>query len=117
MLQCATATHKYKETDEISPKCLRFISAENIGLAQYQPIHQFKEGGFPGAPFALGTTQALFLREFLYADSSTPSNFTVFTFHEQEPNSANQQMDCFICHLIQEQGQKMSLDEIKTSLK
>jgi hypothetical protein len=55
--------------------------------------------------------------EFLYADSSTQSNFTVFAFHEQEPNSANQQTDFLICHLVQEQGQKKSLNEIKASLK
>jgi hypothetical protein len=65
----------------------------------------------------LGTTQALFLGEFLYADSSTPSNFTVFAFHKQEPNSANQQADYLICHLILEQSQKKFLDEIKASLK
>ncbi len=41
----------------------------------------------------------------------------VFAFHEQEPNSSNQQKDCPICHLIQEQGQKKSLDEIEVSLK
>ncbi len=46
-----------------------------------------------------------------------PSNFTVFAFHEQEPNSSNQQTDYLICHLVQKQGQKKSLDEIKSSLK
>jgi hypothetical protein len=37
-------------------------------------------------------------------NSSTPINFTVFAFHEQEPNSANQQADFLICDLIQVQG-------------
>ncbi len=54
---------------------------------------------------------------FLYADSSNPSNFTIFAFHEQEPNSDNCQHDYLICHLIQLEGQKKSLDEIKASLK
>ena len=40
-----------------------------------------------------------------------------FVFHEQETNSSNQQTDYLICHLVQEQGQKKSLDEIKASLK
>ena len=62
-------------------------------------------------------TQALYLGDFLYSDSSLPSNFTVFAFHEQEPNSSNQQTDYLICHLVQKQGQKKSLDEIKASLK
>jgi hypothetical protein len=65
----------------------------------------------------LGTTQALYLGDFLYANSSSPSNFTVFAFHEQEPNSSNQQTDYLICHLIQEQGQKKSIEDIKASLK
>jgi hypothetical protein len=90
---------------------------DNVGLAQYKLIHQFKEGGFPDATFASGTTQALFLGEFLCADSSIPSNFTVFAFHEQDPNHANQETGFLICHLIQKQGQKKFLDEIKASLK
>ncbi len=97
--------------------CLKFINAENVGLAQYKLIHQYKEGSFPDVTFASGTTRALFLRKFLYADSSKRSNFTVFAFHKQEPNSANQQTNFLICHLIQEQGQKKSLNEIKASLK
>ena len=95
----------------------RFINSDIIGLAQYKLIHQFKEGGFPDVTFASGTIQTLYLGDFLYSDSSSPSNFTVFTFHEQEPNSSNQQTDYLICHLVQEQGQKKSLDEIKASLK
>jgi hypothetical protein len=55
--------------------------------------------------------------ELLYSDSSTPSNFTVFAFYEQAPNSGQQQIDYLICHLIQEQGQIMSLEEIKALLK
>jgi hypothetical protein len=96
---------------------LRFSNAINIRLAQYGLIHQFKECAFPDVTFASGTTQALFLGEFLYADSSTMSNFTVFAFHKQEPNSANQQTDFLICHLIEEQGQTKSLNEIKASLR
>jgi hypothetical protein len=65
----------------------------------------------------LGTTQALFFGEFLYADASTLRNFAIFAFHEQEPNSANQQTDFLICHLVQKQGEKKSLNEIKASLK
>jgi hypothetical protein len=54
---------------------------------------------------------------FLYADSSTPSNFTTFAFHGQELNLDNCQHDYLICHLIQVEGQKKSLDKIKASLK
>jgi hypothetical protein len=89
-----------EETDEIAPTCLRFTNAKNVGLPQYKLIHQFKEGSFPDVTFALGTTQALFPGKSLYADSSTQSNFTVFAFHEQEPNCANQQTGFLICHLI-----------------
>jgi hypothetical protein len=83
----------------------------NVELAQYKLIHQLKEGGFPDVTFASETTHALFLGEFLYKDSSIPSNFTVFAFHEQKPNSANQQIGFLLCHLIQEEGQKKSIGE------
>jgi hypothetical protein len=106
MLRHAAVTHKNEETKEIAPTCLRFINAKNVGLAQCKLIHQFKEGSFPDVTFASGTTQALFLGKFLYKDSSTPINFTVFAFHKQEPNSATQQTDYLICHFIQEQGRR-----------
>jgi hypothetical protein len=86
-------------------------------MAQYNLVHQFKEQGFPDVAFALGTTQALFIGEFLYSNSSTPSNFTIFAFHKQEPNSNNCQQDYLIRHLLQIKGQKKSLEEIKASLK
>ncbi len=89
MLLCTAATHSNNKRNEIAPTCQQFINAKNVGLAQYELIHQFKIGGFPNVTFGLGTTQALFLGEFLYADSSTLSNFTVFAFHKQEPNSSN----------------------------
>jgi hypothetical protein len=54
---------------------------------------------------------------FLYADSSIPSIFTIFAFHEQEPNSGDCQQDYLICYLIQVEGQKKSLEEIKALLK
>jgi hypothetical protein len=73
--------------------------------------------GFPDIGFAQGKSQALFVGDFLYADSSTPSNFTVFAFHEQAPLSDFRQNDYLICQLVQTQGQKKSLDEIKASLK
>jgi nucleoside phosphorylase len=86
-------------------------------MAQYELVHQFKDLGFPDIGFAQGTAQALFVGDFLYADSSTPSNFTVFAFHEQEPLSDSRQNDYLICQLVQIQGQKKSLDKIKASLK
>ena len=90
MLKRASATDHNNENDEIAPTFLRFIDSDNIGLDQYEIIHQFKEGGFPDVTFASETTQALYLGDFLYSDSSLPSNFTVSAFQEQEPNSLNQ---------------------------
>jgi hypothetical protein len=80
-------------------------------------VHIFKEQGFHNVTFALGTTNALFVGGFLYADSSTPSNFTIPAFHKQESNLDNCQQDYLICHLIQVEGQKKSLEEIKALLK
>jgi len=49
----------------------------------------------------------------MYADSSTP---TVFVFNEQEQLSYSRQ-NYLICQLVQTQGQQISLDETKASLK
>lgn len=117
MLEKAAASDRNHEDSEIAPSCMRFINAENAGLAQCELIHQFKTLKFEDVGFAAGTVQALYLGEFLYADSSSPSNFTVFAFFEQEPNAKSMKEDYLICHLIQEQGQKKSIDEIKASLK
>jgi hypothetical protein len=100
MIKQATATDWNDKDKEIAPTCLHFINSDKINLAQYKLIHQFKESRFPNVTFASGMTQALYLGDFLYANSSSPSNFTVFTFREQEPNSFNQQKDYLICHLI-----------------
>ena len=117
MIKCASTTDHYDENKEITPTFLWFINSDNVGLAQYELIHQFNEGGFLDVKFESGTTQAHYRGGFLYSDSSLPSNFTVFAFHEQEPNSLNQQKFYLICHLIQKQGYKKSLDKIKASLK
>ncbi len=117
MLQRAAADDPHNEDSEIAPTCLRFLNSENAGMAQFELAHQFEALKINDVGFAAGTVQALYIGEFKYADSSTPSNFTVFAFYEQAPNTATQKMDYLVCHLIQEQGQKKSLDEIKASLK
>jgi hypothetical protein len=48
-----------------------FVNCENVGMAQYNLVHQFREQGFPDVAFASGTTQALFVGEFLYSDLCT----------------------------------------------
>ena len=117
MIGRASAKSSTDESVAISATCSRFLNSDNIGMAQYELVHQFKDLGFPDIGFAQGTAQALYVGDFLYADSSTPSNFTVFAFHEQEPLSDSRQNDYLICQLVQTQGQKKSLDEIKASLK
>jgi len=117
MLKRAAATDPHDDNSNITPSCLRFINSDNVGMAQFKLTHQFASYRLDDVSFAAGTVQALYVGEFLYSDSSTPSNFTVFTFYKQAPNSDKQQMDYLICHLIQEQGQKKSLDKIKASLK
>jgi hypothetical protein len=117
MLQRAAATDPHDEDSDIAQSCIRVINSDNAGLAQFELTHQFKALKIEDVGFAAGTVQALYLGEFLYANSSTPSNFTVFAFFEQEPNARSQKEDYLVCHLIQEQGQKKSLDKIKASLK
>jgi hypothetical protein len=92
------------DNETLSETYTQFINQENVGKAQYNLVHQFQEHGFPEVPFALGTMQALYVGEFLFSDSSTPSTFTVFTFYEQELNSDDRQNDYLICHLLQVEG-------------
>jgi hypothetical protein len=114
MVSCAIATHSIDKNEALPATFTHFINCDNVGMVQHDPIHQFTDLGYMDISFALGTTQALFMGEFPYADSSTPSNFTIFAFHKQEPNSNEHQNDYHICHL---EGQKKSLDKIKASLK
>jgi hypothetical protein len=117
MIGRASAKSSTDKLEALSALCTRFINSENVGMAQYELIHQFKELGFPDIGFAQGTVQALYIGNYLYSDSSTPSNFTVFAFHKVEPLSNSHQKDYLVCQLVQTQGQKKTLDKIKASLK
>ena len=114
---CRAAAARRDKTEELPKTCIRFFNQDNVGMAQYKLIHQFKNLRAPDITFALGTTNALWIGQFLWSDSSTPSNFTIFAFHKQEPNTDNHQEDFLVCYLIREEGQKKSVNEIKASLK
>jgi hypothetical protein len=117
MIGRASAKSSTDKLEALLATCTRFINLENVGMAQYELIHQFKELGFPDIGFAQGTVLALYIGNFLYSNSSTPRNITVFAFHEVEPLSNSRQKDYLICQLVQTQGQKKTLDKIKASLK
>jgi hypothetical protein len=107
MIACTAAATSNDINEDLPATLTCFVNCEYVGMAQYDLVHQFKEPGFPYVAFALGTTQALFIGEFLYSILSTPSNFTVFAFHEQDPNSNNCQQDYLICHLLQIEGKEI----------
>jgi hypothetical protein len=117
MIRQASAKSSTDESEALLVMCAHFINLENVGMAQYELIHQFKELGFPDIGFAQGMVQALYIGDFLYSDSGTPSNFTVFALHEVEPLSNSRQKDYLVCQLVQTQGQKKMLDKIIASLK
>jgi hypothetical protein len=117
MIERASAKSSTNKLEALLATCTHFINLENIGMAQYKLIHQFKELGFPDIGFTQGTVQALYIGDFLYSDSSTPSNFTVFAFCKVEPLSNSRQKDYLVCQSVQTQGQKKMLDEIKALLK
>jgi hypothetical protein len=93
MIGQASAKSSTDKSEALLVTCTHFINSENVGMAQYELIHQVKELGFPDIGFAQGTVQALYIGVFLYSDSSTPSNFTVFAFREVEPLSNSRQKD------------------------
>jgi hypothetical protein len=80
MIFRAAALCSTDETAALPATCSCFINQENAGMAQYDLVHQFKEQGFHVIIFASGKTNALYVGGFLYADSSTPSNFRIFCF-------------------------------------
>jgi hypothetical protein len=86
-------------------------------MAQYNLVHQFNDLRAPDVTFASGTTNALYISQFQWSDASTPSNFTIFAFQEQAPHTDSRQEDYMVCHLIREEWQKKSVNEIKAALK
>jgi hypothetical protein len=114
-LSCGSNTlHRQKRS---TPSHLHLFHYLHVDMVQHDLIHQFKDLGYMDISFASWMTQVLYMGEFLYTDSSTLSNFTIFAFHKQEPNSNKLQNNYLICHLLQVEGQKKSLDKIKASLK
>jgi hypothetical protein len=77
MIGCASVKISTDESEAISAMCTRFLNSDNVGMAQYELVHQFKELGFSNIGFVQGTAQAPYSGNFLYSNSSTPSNFTV----------------------------------------
>jgi hypothetical protein len=110
------------DADDVPPEvvdsCKRFINAETTGIAEQELNLQFKNLGLQDAAFSPGLTQALYAGKFIWADKSTPSNFSPFSFFEVEPLAiAEQQNRHLILHLVETQGKGKTLDEIKASNK
>jgi hypothetical protein len=103
---------------EVGENCKRFINAETMGVAEHELNLQFKNIGLQDAAFSPGLTQALYSGKFLWADKSTPSNFSPFSFFEVEPlQAADQQNRHLILHLVETQGKGKTLEEIKAGNK
>ena len=117
MIQNGSATSRLEIDIQLTQACLKFLNATSQGHAEQELHHQFSTLNLTDVCFAPGTIQNLYLGEFTYGNSSSPSNFTVFAFYEQPPLSNAKQENYLTCHLIHENGQKQSLDEIKASMK
>ncbi len=93
----ASAEDAESVPDEPLESCKRFMNAESDGNADQELNIQFKSLHLHDAAFSIGLTQALYNGRFLWADSSTPSNFSPFCIFEVEPLlSAEQQNRHFI---------------------
>ena len=103
---------------DVGEDCKRFINAETMGVAEQELNLQFKNLGLQDAAFSTGLTQALYSGKFLWADKTTPSNFSPFSFFEVEPLlAADQQNRHLILHLVETQGKGKTLEEIKAGNK
>jgi hypothetical protein len=59
MISLAAAATSNDDNQNLPGTFTRFINCEYVGMARYNPVHQFKEQGFPDIAFASGTMQAL----------------------------------------------------------
>eukprot|EP00957_Ditylum_brightwellii_P167636 12761354-Ditylum_brightwellii.AAC.1 len=75
--------HLYQCFTALDSKCKTFFNCKNVALAD-QELHQFKDMGLGDVDFAHGTTQAIHNGVFLYSEGSASSNFTLFSFFEQQ---------------------------------
>lgn len=117
MLENGSATSKLEIDVQLTQACRKFLNASSQGHAEQELHHQFNTLNLTDVCFAPGTIQNLYLGEFTYRNSSSPSNFTIFAFFEQPPLSNVKQENYLTCHLIHENGQKQSMEEIKASMK
>eukprot|EP00957_Ditylum_brightwellii_P032200 2441386-Ditylum_brightwellii.AAC.1 len=107
-----------KAADAVVQICKDFINCESAGLADQTLHFHFKYIGLSDVSFAHGLTQALYTGSFLYADASTPSNFSAFCFFESSPVEAlKMEEHSLLLHLIATQGQGKSLADIKALAK
>jgi hypothetical protein len=68
MISHAAAAILNDKSENLPATFTGLINCENVGMAQYNLVHHFEEQGFPDIAFALGTIQAFFVGEFLYAN-------------------------------------------------
>ena len=118
MILFASADDAESVPEEPLESCKRFMNAETDGIADQELNIQFKNLNLNDAAFSIGFTQALYNGRFLWADNSTPSNFSPFCIFEVEPLlAAEQQNRHFTLHIIQTQGKGRTIDEIKSTSK
>ena len=103
---------------EPAESCKGFFNCKNSSQAEQELIQQFQDIGLDDVAFAQGTSQALYHGQFQFYQGSTPSNFTIFGFYEQDPL----QMDkidkrSLLLTLVSARGQGDTLEEIKNSAK
>ena len=118
MLALASLTDCDDTPLEPDESCKEFFNCENESQAEQELVQQFQDIGLDDVGFIQGTSQALYHGQFQYHQGSTPSNFTVFVFYEEDPL----QMDRIdkrsqLLTLISTRGQEDTLEEIKNSAK
>lgn len=118
LLLFASAEDADNVPDDILDSCKRFINAESEGNADLELNMQFKNLNLHDAAFLIGFIQALYNGRFLWADRSTPSNFSPFCIFEVEPLlAAEQQNRHFTLHIVLTQGKGRTIEEIKAGSK
>ena len=101
----------------IPPSYLRIINSKTVGMADRELQSQMRILGHNNAGFAHGLAVSLYNGDILWSSANSPSNLSPFTVFELEPLSSAQGDHCLQLHLLVNNMEGKSLEDIKASQK
>jgi hypothetical protein len=115
LLLNAASIDSDSSTKEIRESYLRIINSDTAGIVDRELQHQMSKLGFSGASFAHGLATSLYMGNIMWNTWTPPSNLSPFIIFELDPLSSTQTACCLHLHLLSNNMEGKSLDEIKAS--